>query len=94
MGLMDELKKRMIWDKAAEIPGYNNAVWRHDQYGNVIRYSDYGDRTAKYGWEFDHTIPNTLGGLDAYANLRPLHYRANASLGGTLGNVLAGLGGR
>jgi hypothetical protein len=82
-----ENKKLAVWAKGRTIPGYDASVWRHDDFGSVIRYSNYGDRDSKYGWEFDHyPIPAASGGLDTIDNLRPLYWHNNASLGGALGN--------
>lgn len=90
MNLLEISERLLIWEKAAKIPGreYECAEWRQDEFGNTICYSQYGDRNAPYGWEIDHALPNALGGLDTIANKRPLHCRANAGLGGILGNAL------
>ena len=88
-----ESKKLAVWNKG--IPIFQNgrhfdpAVWRHDTNGNVIRFSDYGDRNSQFGWEMDHwPIPASLGGGGDLSNLRPLHCVANASHGGLLGGLL------
>jgi len=86
--LADELKKRMVWAKGTLVPGYDPNEWRSDAFGFLMRYSDYGDRQSSYGWEFDHEHPSRLGGLDHIDNLRPLHCRKNASLGGLLSGLL------
>ena len=80
----DEAKKLAVWNKGRAILGYDTAVWRHDDAGKVIRYSDYGDRSSDYGWEIDHIHPTSLGGIDHITNLRPLHCAVNAGLGGLL----------
>jgi hypothetical protein len=73
------------------IPGYDPVVWRRDALHRVIRYSDYGDRNSKFGWEIDHyPIPRALGGSEDISNLRPLHCTNNAGLGGILGGLLKG----
>jgi hypothetical protein len=84
-----EHRKRAVWNKGRAIPGYDPAVWRHDALGNAIRWSDYGDRDARHGWEIDHwPTPKALGGSDDLSNLRPLHCIANARHGARLGNAL------
>jgi len=83
-------RKIAVWVKGYEIPGYLATEWRRDDFGNTIRFRDYGDRSSEFGWEIDHITPVALGGSDGIMNLRPLHYRANASLGG----LLSGLGPR
>lgn len=82
-----ELRKLDVWRKGHPIPGYDPAIWRRDDFGNAIRYADHGDRRSQYGWEIDHRFPSALGGVDHSSNLRPLHCRKNASLGGILGNL-------
>ena len=85
--LSGELTKLAVWAKGSPIPGYDPNVWRRDEYGNAMRYSDYGNRASDFGWERDHIVALALGGLDIMDNMRPLHWRANASLGGMLSNL-------
>ena len=90
MNLFDDIfgnngNSRAVWNKGQIIAGYNPLIWRRDYMGNAIRYSDYGDRLSVHGWEIDHITPVALGGSDDLANLRPLHWRANAQRGGWLG---------
>lgn len=88
MGFAEEIRKRAVWAKASIIPFYDPDEWRSDETGKVIRFSHYGDRNSQWGWEIDHKWPSALGGIDSYANLRPLHYKTNAALGGILGAYL------
>jgi len=84
-----EARKLAVWNKGKPIFQNDPSIWRRDDHGNMIRYSDYGDRNSKYGWEIDHyPLPAALGGSDDLANLRPLHCTANASHGGILGGML------
>lgn len=78
----------LVWRKGIPIPGYDPAVWRRDEYGNAMRRADHGNRASRYGWEIDHILPRALGGGDGIANLRPLHHRTNARMGGLLGTLL------
>lgn len=39
-----------VWNKAAPIPGCDKAVWRCDDQGRIIRWSDFEDRFSRYGW--------------------------------------------
>lgn len=82
----EEARTRAVWAKARVIADIRLAPdeWRYDDDGNIIRYSEYG-QFSDYGWEIDHRLPTAFGGLDAYANLRPLHWRANRSRGGLIG---------
>lgn len=66
-----------IWIKAAPIPGYDPAVYRHDVCGKPMRFDQHGDTTAAYGWEVDHIVPVAHGGSDALNNLRALHWKTN-----------------
>ena len=70
-----------IWAKGTPIPGYDSNIWRRDEYGSAMKYSDYGNRNSEYGWEVDHIVPVSRGGTDNLNNLRPLHWRNNASRG-------------
>ncbi|MCC6351989.1 MAG: HNH endonuclease [Fimbriimonadaceae bacterium] len=88
--ILDELGRRaVVWQKGAVIPGYDSAMWRHDAFGRVMRWSDYGNRNSEYGWEIDHIVSTAVGGGDHIGNLRPLNCILNASRGGTLAALLA-----
>ena len=82
-----ENKKIAAWLRCRPIIGQPSKYARVDDYGNVIRWQDYGTQ-GQYGWEIDHIHPSSLGGLDDLSNLRALHWRANRSLGGALGSLL------
>lgn len=87
--MREEYEKLQIWKKGHQIIGLDPSIWRRDDYGNRIRYSDYGNRQSEFGWEKDHyPIPDALGGSDHISNLRPLHHKVNASLGGLLASAL------
>src|SRR5260221_14682049 len=82
-----EQKKLAIWRNATPIIGFDENVYRRDTFGRAMRYSDYGDRSSDYGWEIDHILATVLGGSDEIWNLRALHWRNNASLGGLLSSI-------
>ncbi len=83
-----EQRKLVAWRNATPVIGYDPNDVRKDAFGWFIRWSDYGNRNSDYGWEIDHAHPTILGGSDNLSNLRALHWRNNATLGGLLGNAL------
>jgi hypothetical protein len=80
---------QQVWEKGHPIPDDDPNLWRRDDYGNVIKRTNYGKRDSEYGWERDHVVPSALNGADSIHNLRPLHHRLNSSLGGILGRMLS-----
>lgn len=82
--LTQEARKRAAWAAARPVADYDSRLIRKDDFGLFIRWSDYGDRNSEYGWEIDHRRATILGGSDRPSNLRALHWRNNASLGGQL----------
>lgn len=93
LSYVDEaIERRTIWNKG-HVTGLGFAFhpdfWRRDDHGNLIKFDEYGNRDSPYGWEYDHfPTPKAFGGADHIGNLRPLHCRTNASLGGLLGQGL------
>jgi hypothetical protein len=82
--MADESRKLSAWWRAKIDPRRHPTEWRIDDYGNLIRWADYGDRCSPYGWEIDHIHPTILGGIDSAQNTRALHWRENARHGGSI----------
>jgi hypothetical protein len=62
-------KRVAIWNRAATIPGCDKAIWRCDDQGRIIRWSDYEDRFSRYGW----TILRGEGRILLRPAARPVH---------------------
>jgi len=64
------------WERCARIPGCDKAVWRQDAEGRVIRWSDFGDRFSRYGWEaVSRPRPGVLGRALSVKRLEAIHWR-------------------
>jgi hypothetical protein len=82
----DEVK-RLVWEKGIIIKGLSPDEYRRDICGNIIAWSEYGNRQSDQGWEIDHIVPKamrTVAGFellefDNINNLQPLFWRNNAS---------------
>lgn len=73
--------QQAVWNTAQELPDCAPEIWRMDKYGMMIKWSDFGNRNSKYGWEIDHVKPVISGGNDSLENLQPLHWKNNAEKG-------------
>lgn len=78
-------KRCAAWNKAQPLCfqhptlGRDPNVIRIDSQFNYILFSEYGNRNSEYGWERDHIVPLSKGGLDTDDNIQALHWRANLS---------------
>lgn len=64
------------WERCARIPGCDKAIWRQDARGRVIRWSDFGDRFSRYGWEvLSRPRPDVWGRALAAKRLEAVHWR-------------------
>ncbi len=67
------------WERCARIPGCDKALWRQDSEGRVIRWSDFGDRFSRYGWEVTHRARTGVLGLALPGKrLEAVHWRGLA----------------
>ena len=92
--LLADPRRYRIWSKGHIVPGSEPDEWRRDDHGNLIRWSDYGDRRSRFGWEYDHIVPRALGGWDRIDNQRPMQWLANTrrpNLRSAMTRALAGL---
>jgi 5-methylcytosine-specific restriction endonuclease McrA len=80
-----EATKLSVWKKGKEIPKYSPEVWRKDQCGIVMKWSEHGNRDSDNGWEIDHIDPVSNGGDDSLSNLQPLYWENNLDKGDNLG---------
>ena len=89
MTMLEELK-RAAWSRTSPVSQTQLNAWefRKDCLGNLVRFSDFGNRHSPFGWELDFVVPKSLGGSSDPDNLQALHWRATAARGE---NVPAGL---
>lgn len=59
----------VVWLRGRPVRGIDARVWRLDHLGRVMRFADYGDGSAHYGWRI---VRIDAGGSDDIANLRPV----------------------
>lgn len=82
-----------VWEKGITVSNNDPSVWRQDQCKAWMGRKFYGDRQSQYGWEIDHIKPQSEGGGEELANLRPLQWENNVSKqSGRLGCVVTSSG--
>jgi 5-methylcytosine-specific restriction endonuclease McrA len=80
-GHFDQQTILAVWNKATIVPGYNQNEYRKDRCGAWIKFADYNNDKADFGWEIDHEKPLAKGGTDDLDNLQPLHWLNNRGKG-------------
>ena len=73
-----EETKKTVWNEGRVIPKFSSEIWRWDKCGQVMEWSEHGNRQSKNGWEIDHIDPVANGGDDNIENLQPLNWNNNA----------------
>jgi len=69
-------RRIQAWDSCSCIPGCDKAIWRQDADGRVIRWSDFGDRFSRYGWEMrERAATGVLGRALGRRLLEAIHWR-------------------
>lgn len=79
-----EEEKLEIWAKGTPCPPNDPNIWRKDQCGAWMHYSEYGapskdEPHTSYKWQIDHIKPESKGGEDIVSNARPLQWYNNDS---------------
>lgn len=88
MNITNELKLS-VWQKGIAVQNYDPEKYRKDACGAWIAWDRFGDIHSPYGWQIDHIYPEaklqlrrfSQESIDDLRNLRPLHWRNNASKG-------------
>ena len=70
-----------VWEKGHIVREYDPSLYRKDDCGAWMKYSDYGDTSSDFGWEIDHITSTDHHGPDSLSNLRPLQWRNNRAKG-------------
>lgn len=74
-----EAERTYFWTRLRAVQNRDPALWRLDDFGNLLFWSDYGNRDSPFGWEIDHVVPKELKGSSYPSNLRALSWKANVN---------------
>ena len=70
--MLEDLK-RAAWGRTSPVSSANAWEIRKDCLGNLVRYTDFGNRHSPFGWELDYM------GSQAPENLQALNWKAVAA---------------
>lgn len=73
--------QKAVWQKGKLIEGFSADTWRWDAKGQVMKFSEHGNRNSEHGWEIEYIIPLDKGGTHALENLIPLNWKTNQAKG-------------
>ena len=78
--MLEDLK-RAAWARTSPVTGQPNAwEFRRDCLGNLVRYTDFGNRHSPFGWELE-VITRLASAGQGPDNVQALHWKANAASG-------------
>jgi hypothetical protein len=78
--MLEDLK-RAAWARTNPVSGQPNAwEFRRDCLGNLVRYTDFGNRHSPFGWELD-VITKLAAAGQGPENVQALHWKATAASG-------------
>ncbi len=72
----DWARRYTAWQLAWPVASFDADAFRRDDYGNLINWNAYGDRSSAWGWEIDRSTATERG------TPRALHWRTNRRLDG------------
>ena len=70
-------KDKLVVSVFAKVPHTPIGDLAFDICGAPIKFSHYGDRGSEFGWEIDHIIPESRGGISHLDNYQPLQWENN-----------------
>jgi hypothetical protein len=68
-----------VWNQCIPVKNKDSNLYRRDAAGNEIYYHSYG-KNSNMGWEIDHLLPQSRGGLHTIDNLQALQTSENRSI--------------
>ena len=72
VAMLEDLK-RAAWARTSPVSSANAWEFRKDCLGNMVRYTDFGNRHSPFGWELEYV------GSQVADNLQALNWKAVAA---------------